>query len=132
MDLLGRATGIDLWPIRPADPAMVVHLPGGQAVARRTGEERWNERRRAFPGSEPFWRWQEATADALWDFALRLPHWPPRSPADLEHLASTGLAWLRANRGHLGPRWPSTPCAPWLPTCGLLRKTCASWSTRSS
>lgn len=103
MDLLGRATGIDLWPIRPADPAMVVHLPGGQAVARRTGEERWNERRRAFPGSEPFWRWQEATADALWDFALRLPHWPPRTPADMGRLASTGLDWLRADRGHLRP-----------------------------
>ena len=103
MDLLGRATGIDLWPIRPADPAMVVHLPGGQAVTRRAGEGRRTELVQAFPGSEPFWRWQEATADALWDLALRLPTWPPRSAVELGHLAATGLSWLRADRHHVSP-----------------------------
>jgi C-3',4' desaturase CrtD len=103
MDLLGRATGIDHWPIRPADPAMVVHLPDGQAVTRRAGEGRWSERLQAFPGSEPFWRWQEATADALWELALRLPSWPPRSMADLGHLVAPGLGWLRADLDRLRP-----------------------------
>ena len=49
MDLLGRATGIDQWPIHAADPAMVVHLPGGQAVARYGSERRRHEMQAAVP-----------------------------------------------------------------------------------
>jgi C-3',4' desaturase CrtD len=103
MDLLGRATGIDQWPVHAADPAMVVHLPGGQAVARRAGDARWAEVLEAFPGSEPFWRWQEATADAMWDLALRLPSWPPRSAGEVRQLAAAGLGWLAADVRRLQP-----------------------------
>ncbi len=95
MDLVAQAVGINRWPVQPDDPAMVVHLPDGASVTRYCGEERWNERRRAFgPEAEPFWRWQEATSDALWDLALRLPAWPPQTPGEAAHLVGDGLAWL--------------------------------------
>jgi C-3',4' desaturase CrtD len=95
MDVAGQAVGIVDWPVRPSDPAMVVHLPDGTSVSRRSGESRWAERLRAFgPESERFWRWQEATSDALWDLALQMPSWPPQTPSELARLASSGLAWL--------------------------------------
>lgn len=95
MDLVGRAVGIDGWPVRPDEVALVVHLPDGARVARYAGIERWAERRRGFgSGAERFWRWQEATSDALWDLALRLPAWPPQTPAEAAGLVGHGLAWL--------------------------------------
>jgi C-3',4' desaturase CrtD len=95
MDLVARAVGIDHWPVRADDPAMIVHLPDGTSVTRYAGEQRWTERRRAFgPEAEAFWRWQEATSDALWDLALRLPAWPPQTPGEVAHLVGEGLAWL--------------------------------------
>jgi C-3',4' desaturase CrtD len=101
MDLVGRAVGIDRWPVHRADPALVVHLPDGQSVTRHSdeaqagGRARWLERRRAFgPDAEPFWRWQEATADALWDLALRRPAWPPQAPRETLRLVEDGLSWL--------------------------------------
>ena len=80
MDLLARASGIASWPGKPAAPAMVVHLPDGARVTRWGDERRWEEYRAAF-GEQAlgFWRWQEDTADSLWDLALRLPAWPPCS-----------------------------------------------------
>ena len=48
MDILARAVGIDSWPARVANPAMMVHLPGGAVVTRWTDERRWDERRAAF------------------------------------------------------------------------------------
>ena len=95
MDLVARVVGIDRWPVHADDPAMVVHLPDGASVTRYGDDRRWDERRRAFgPQAEPFWRWQEATSDALWDLALRLPAWPPQTPGDTARLVGDGLAWL--------------------------------------
>ncbi|MGD2206278.1 MAG: NAD(P)/FAD-dependent oxidoreductase, partial [Anaerolineae bacterium] len=95
MDLVAQAVGIDRWPIRRDGPAMVVHLPGGVSVTRYSSERRWDERLRAFgPEAEPFWRWQEATSDALWDLALRLPAWPPQTLSEVATLLGDGLAWL--------------------------------------
>jgi C-3',4' desaturase CrtD len=95
MDLLARAAGVPRWPGRPAAPAMLVHLPDGQQVRRWGDERRWDEYRSAF-GVEAlaFWRWQETTADALWDLALRQPPWPPQNPPDALQLAGVGLGWL--------------------------------------
>ena len=51
------------------------------------------------------WRWQERTADALWDLALRAPAWPPQTPGELGALAGDGLRWLLADLpSHLHPR----------------------------
>lgn len=98
MDLVARAVGVDTWHVRSAEPAMVVYLPGGESVTRFGDERRWRERSRAFgPGAESFWRWQEDTADALWDLALRLPPWPPQLAGEGASLIATGLAWLSAD-----------------------------------
>ena len=98
MGLVAQATGIESWPARPANPAMVVHLPDGSAITRWADDRQWCERRDAFgPAGESFWRWQEATAVALWDLALRMPPWPPQTSADLASLAGIGLRWLGAD-----------------------------------
>jgi hypothetical protein len=74
---------------------MVVHLPDGTQITRYTGEARWDEYRFAFGDKAlSFFRWQERTADAMWDLALRLPPWPPQSPADFGAAASAGTPWL--------------------------------------
>ncbi len=96
MDILARAVGIDSWPARVANPAMVVHLPGGSVVTRWTDERRWDEHRAAFGAlSESFWRWQEYTADAVWKLALWSPPWPPQTPKETAMLAAMGLGWVR-------------------------------------
>ncbi|MFN2220571.1 MAG: FAD-dependent oxidoreductase, partial [Anaerolineae bacterium] len=38
MDIVGEAVAGDRWPVRPADPAMVLHLPDGSTV-RRTASD---------------------------------------------------------------------------------------------
>ena len=82
-DLLGLA-----WPIAPVDPAWVVHLPDGRAVTQWADPDAWREeRRRAFPDAEPFWRTQELLADLSWDISSRPFPWPPQSAADLATLA---------------------------------------------
>ncbi|MFC1878827.1 phytoene desaturase family protein [Chloroflexota bacterium] len=90
MDRLARHFGID-WDARPASRAMLVHMPDESTVTRWTEPQRWESERRAQFGkaAEPFWRWQESAADALWDFAYRLPPWPPQSIGDLLKLLKT-------------------------------------------
>jgi C-3',4' desaturase CrtD len=105
LDVIAESVGIPRWLARPADPAMVVHLPDGTDVTRWSGERRWAERSAAFgPQAEDFWRWQERTADALWGLALRNPPWPPQTPGDGAKLLAKGLAWLGDDlRAHLNP-----------------------------
>lgn len=99
MERLAQATGISRWPGHPAAPAMQVHLPGAAPVSRWGDERRWQEYRRAFgEQSLRFWRWQERSAEALWELALRLPAWPAQHLADLRGLLSTGLQWLGNGR----------------------------------
>lgn len=94
MDLVAKATGVKAWPARTSQPAMAVHLPDGSQVLRWGDDQRFGEYLNAFGDrSERFWRWQEAAADALWDLALRLPEWPPQSPAQLLDLLRKGTAW---------------------------------------
>jgi C-3',4' desaturase CrtD len=99
MDLLAEATGAGAWPVRPANPAMVVHLPGNLQITRWTDETRWAEHRAAF-GAQGlgFWRWQENTADALWELALRTPTWPPQTLLETASLARDGFRWLGSGR----------------------------------
>lgn len=105
MDRVAHATGVAAWPARPVDPAMVVHLPDGERIARWGSDRRHAEHRAAFGrAGDGFWRWQEATADALWDLALALPPWPPQSAAEAMRLAHAAGAWLaRDPRRRLSP-----------------------------
>jgi C-3',4' desaturase CrtD len=98
MDLLAKATGTGTWPVTPANPAMVIHLPGDRQITRWTDETRWPEYRAAFGAQGlDFWRWQESTADALWELALRSPAWPPQSFLESARLAGDVLSWLRSS-----------------------------------
>ena len=105
MDLVAQAAGIERWPTHPSNPALVVHLPDGCAIPRVTDTSRWDIRREFFGAAgEAFWTWQERTADALWNLALRLPPWPPQTASEAFQLAGDGLAWLgAAPRHHLSP-----------------------------
>lgn len=101
MDMLAQAAGLEPWPGQPANPAMVVHLPDGAIVTRWADDRRWPEHRAAFgAGAEPFWRWQERTAAAMWDLALAGPPWPPVTLAEAGRLARSGLAWLGSDLPH--------------------------------
>ena len=91
MTRLAEMLGIT-WPVEPAQIAMQVHLPDGCRVTRWVDPEAWPaERLAAFgPPGEPFWRWQEATADRMWAVALAGVPWPPQSGGDLARLAAAG------------------------------------------
>jgi len=80
MDRIADRFDID-WEARLASRAMEVHMPDESSIKRWTDAEHWEHERRAQFGdkSEPFWHWQEGTADALWRFSLRLPPWPPQT-----------------------------------------------------
>lgn len=75
------------WPIRPVDPAWVVHLPDGRLISQWAGRSEWQEeRRRQFPGTEPFWEIQERLAGLAWEISSRPFPWPPRNLQDLAML----------------------------------------------
>ena len=105
MDVVAQAVGIDAWPAHPSDPAMAVHLPDGAPITRWGDEQRWAEAERAFgQAGVAFFEWQERTADALWDLALRLPSWPPQTAGEVARLLGHGLGWLGADlRGRVSP-----------------------------
>ena len=101
MDVVAQAAGIARWPAHPSEPSMAVHLPGGASVVRYGDERRWEEHTRAFgAASLDFFRWQERTADALWDLALRTPAWPPQRLRDGIDLIARGGQWLLADLLH--------------------------------
>lgn len=83
------------WPVRPVEPAMVVHTPNApQGPIVRWGDEaRWREERiRVFgSASEPFWRSQEFVAGEVWRFAAAHPPWPPQSVGEALRLGSVAL-----------------------------------------
>ncbi|MBE0699864.1 MAG: FAD-dependent oxidoreductase, partial [Anaerolineaceae bacterium] len=71
------------WPTRPVDPAWITHLPG-QTITQWSDPTRWQEERnKAFPGTESFWRLQEKLADLAWDLSSRHFPWPPSTLADI-------------------------------------------------
>lgn len=100
------------WPIRPADPAWVVHLPDGRSVTQWADAVQWQaERVAAFPAAEPFWRTQEMLADVSWDISSRPFPWPPTSVQDVLTLAQSlrprtlrALPYLLRTIGSLAPQ----------------------------
>jgi C-3',4' desaturase CrtD len=122
MDLLATATGAGAWPAAPANPAMVVHLPKDLQITRWTDEMRWPEYRAAF-GIQGlgFWRWQESTADALWELALRTPAWPPQTFLETASLARSGLSWLGSAGAARALAFPQLAADAFRPVSAHLR-----------
>lgn len=76
------------WPVRPADPAWLVHLPDGRTVTQWSDPTRWREEWiTAFPDSGDFWRTQELLAKISWDVSSRPFPWPPQKARDFITLA---------------------------------------------
>jgi C-3',4' desaturase CrtD len=95
MDVLAQAAGLAAWPVRRESLALTVHLPDGSSIPRPTDPARWKAERQALsPRGERFWDWQERTADAVWDFASRLPSWPPATLSEVFDVARSGIRWL--------------------------------------
>jgi C-3',4' desaturase CrtD len=95
MDLVASAAGVDAWPAHPSDPTMDVLLSSGERVVRYGDERRLLEHRDAFgPAGDRFFAWQERTADALWELALRLTPWPATTLHELLALGTKGISWL--------------------------------------
>jgi C-3',4' desaturase CrtD len=120
MDKLASAAGVYAWPVLPVDPAMIVHLPDGAQAVRWSDERRWDSRREVFgEDSGRFFRWQERTADALWDLALRGLPWPPQTPVQALSLFREGMDWLRtsSNPGI----WPGLAADAFRPLSTRLR-----------
>lgn len=87
--LVGEKLGLH-WPVRPADPAWVVHLPERQIVLNR-------ERRallESFPHSATFWDEQAQLADRIWALAAEALPWPPADWREALRLAQVGLRHL--------------------------------------
>ncbi len=104
MDRVARAAGVAAWPAHPSNPAMGVLLSDGSHVLRFTGPERHAEHERAFgQAGIRFFKWQEATADALWALALRNPAWPPQTLGDAAGLMGKGLGWLVEDLRRVSP-----------------------------
>lgn len=96
MDRISRHFDID-WQASLTSQAMLIHQKDGSTVTRWTDPQQWKAERIRHFGQAPesFWAWQENTADALWDFALRLPTWPPQSIVDSLALTKQGFNWVR-------------------------------------
>ncbi|GAB4581557.1 MAG: NAD(P)/FAD-dependent oxidoreductase [Anaerolineales bacterium] len=108
MDIVARAAGVNHWPVLShagdQPPAMVVHLPDGMVVPRFGDSRRHLEHRAAFgPAGARFFAWQEQTADALWDFALRHPAWPPQTLTEGGQLLGHITRWLMADLRRFSP-----------------------------
>ncbi len=98
MDQLAQAVGIPHWNGLPAELAMTVHQPGGEELKLWSDDRRWSARQAAFGSqSEAFWVWQERTADALWDLALRSPIWPLQNVGDGLQLLRQALPWIKVD-----------------------------------
>lgn len=96
MEKVAIAAGISTWPAHAAPEAMQVHFPDRANIILQDGEQRWAARRDTFgTQSLDFFHWQERTADALWNLALRLPPWPPSRPYEWATLLKSGSDWLK-------------------------------------
>lgn len=84
--IAGDLLGIQ-WNIKPLEPAWVIQTPQ-TTITRWRDESRWAEERAAkLPALRSFWGVQARAAQAAWNFAARLPEFPPASLMDMGRLA---------------------------------------------
>ena len=79
---------VELPPATECDPACAVFLPGEKhPISVWRDPQKWQEeRRRQFPGSEPFWQLMGMLFRASWRFQTRDPILPPGNLWDLWQL----------------------------------------------
>lgn len=94
MDQVAKIADIKDWSAQRTNPVMGVMMPTSEQIY-LWGDERRHETRKTHFGAqgEDFWKWQEQTADALWDLALRSPEWPPQDLYQFQELIKHGVAW---------------------------------------
>lgn len=96
--IAGELLGID-WSISKIEPAWVIQLPE-RTITRWGDDARWREERaESLPELKHFWGIQEYAAEVAWQFAARLPEWPPHSLADIARLT----AKIRPNMVPIAP-----------------------------
>jgi C-3',4' desaturase CrtD len=99
MDVVAEQAGIPCWPVHAVDTVMTTHLPGGEQITRWSDERTRTDNRQVFGSQvDAFWDWQESTANLMWDFAMRLPDWPPRHPSEWSALLQKTTHWLAGAR----------------------------------
>ena len=112
-EIAGQQLGID-WPITRTDPAWVVHLPD-RVVARYGDARQWQaESAEKLPTMRRFWPMQEHAADVVWQFAGRIPEWPPTRPDALARFALK----IRPNMVPISPLALAT-MGQWLSALGI-------------
>ncbi len=89
---LARMLDIE-WPVRPQEPAWVVHLPGRSVVF---GQDR-EALLQAFPHSAAFWTRQRELASLGWKLGAGGLPWPPADRHEWMRLA--GTFWRHAPEG---------------------------------
>ena len=87
--LIADRLGIE-WPVEPAHPAWVVHLPDRQVTLTRDNADVLHQ----FPHTACFWTEQQRIADLGWSMASLGVPWPPGSGAELLQLARVGIDHL--------------------------------------
>ena len=85
--LIANRLGIE-WPVQPAHPAWVVHLPDRQVTLTRDNADVL----RQFPHTARFWTEQQRIADLGWSMASHSVPWPPASGVELLQLVRVGLS----------------------------------------
>ena len=81
------------WPVRPHDPAWIVHLPDRQIALTRDNADVLAH----FPASAGFWDEQSILADLCWRMSDQGLPWPPADLRELSRLAATALRNLPAD-----------------------------------
>ena len=75
------------FPVKPVDPAWIVHLPG-KKVVQWTDRCQWDEERKEkLPGSETFWNKQEKLAALSWNLTQQYFPYPPQNLTELAALS---------------------------------------------
>lgn len=84
--IVGQRLGIT-WPVRPHDPAWVVHLPDRSIALTQDNADVLA----TFPHTESFWREQSALATLCWRMSGQGLPWPPQDMREVGWLLGTAL-----------------------------------------
>ncbi|MBZ0299077.1 MAG: FAD-dependent oxidoreductase, partial [Anaerolineae bacterium] len=90
--LVGRLLDLE-WPVRPHDPAWVVHLPDREIALTQDNGDVVAQ----FPHTTRFWRAQSHLADLGWRMSAAGMPWPPGDLTEVAQLVRVGLSHFPAD-----------------------------------